>query len=210
MSSAAPACRKALTDATVRFPDRSRASDGIMGDAAHQRRRSDHNLGNAFDLTHDPTHGVDCNALSRLVITDERVTYVIWNRQIYNRARAAEGWRPYSGQNPHTHHMHVSIHAESRNDLAAWAWSPGTPPIPPTPATSAPVVHPPTQVLKKGMEVPNVRILQRRLNHFGARLATDGDFGDKTLAAVEAFQRNNRLKVDGIVGRNTWRALYKS
>ncbi len=209
MSSEAPTCRKALNDATTRFPNRSRASDGIMGDAAHQRRRSDHNMGNAFDLTHDPTNGVDCNALSRLVISDERVTYVIWNRQIYNRSRAGEGWRPYSGSNPHTHHMHVSIQSGARNNLAAWAWSPGSAPIPPTPASGAPVNHPPSQVLRKGDKGPNVIILQRRLNAAGSRLVPDGDFGNKTHEQVLAFQRRNNLVADGIVGRRTWRALYR-
>ncbi len=210
MASAAPACRKALTDATARFPNRNRASDGIMGDAAHQRRRSDHNLGNAFDLTHDPINGVDCNALSRLVISDARVTYVIWNRQIYNRSRADEGWRAYGGANPHTHHMHVSIRAVSRNDLAAWAWTPGGAPIPQSPTSSPPVTHPPSEVLRKGSNGTNVKTLQRRLNHHGARLATDGDFGDRTHAAVLAFQRARRLEVDGIVGRKTWRALFQN
>jgi hypothetical protein len=95
-----------------------------MGDTAHQKRKSDHNDGNAFDLTHDPDHGVDCNELSLQVIDDSRVTYVIWNSQIYNRSRSAEGWRHYTGTNPHTKHMHVSIQAKSRNDLAPWPWSP--------------------------------------------------------------------------------------
>lgn len=127
MSTPAPACRQALRDATARWGSRNRASDGIMGDARHQLRPSDHNLGNAFDLTHDPANGVDCERLSRLVIDDPRVTYVIWNRQIYNRARASEGWRDYNGSNPHTHHMHVSIRAQSREDLSPWVWSPGQP-----------------------------------------------------------------------------------
>jgi hypothetical protein len=127
MATAAPACKQALRDATARWGSRSRASDGIMGDAAHQTRPSDHNLGNAYDLTHDPTNSVDCERLSRLVINDTRVTYVIWNREIYSRARAAEGWRTYSGSNPHTHHMHVSISASSRDDESAWPWSPGEP-----------------------------------------------------------------------------------
>ncbi len=125
MSTPAPACRQALRDATARWGSRNRASDGIMGDARHQARTSDHNLGNAFDLTHDPTNGVDCERLSRLVINDPRVTYVIWNHQIYNRARASEGWRAYTGSNPHTHHMHVSIRAASRADTSDWVWSPG-------------------------------------------------------------------------------------
>jgi hypothetical protein len=124
MPSPALSCVKALKDATAKWPDRKRASDGIMGDAAHQKRKSDHNDGNAFDLTHDPENGVDCHELSLQVINDTRVTYVIWNHKIYNRGMAAKGWRNYTGTNPHTKHMHVSIQAKSRNDLAPWPWTP--------------------------------------------------------------------------------------
>lgn len=129
MPTAAPCCRQALKDATLHWPLRNRAADGIMGDDAHKKRKSDHNLGNAFDLTHDPEHGVDCGVLSRQVVNDSRVTYVIWNKQIYNRGDTAPAWRPYTGSNPHTKHMHVSIRAESRDDTSAWAWTPvATPP----------------------------------------------------------------------------------
>ena len=130
MPTAAPCCRQALKDATLQWPLRNRAADGIMGDAAHQKRKSDHNLGNAFDLTHDPDHGVDCAVLSRQVINDERVTYVIWNKQIYNRADVAPAWRPYTGTNPHTKHMHVSIRVKSREDTSAWPWTPAATPAP--------------------------------------------------------------------------------
>lgn len=148
MATAAPSCIKALKDATLRWPKRNRASDGMIGDAAHQTRKSDHNLGNAFDLTHDPKNGVDCEKLSRDVIWDSRVTYVIWNRKIAHREklllrlrRAADEdctyryyvepnyepvWEDYLGPNPHTKHMHVSISSDSRDDLSAWPWSPDT------------------------------------------------------------------------------------
>lgn len=115
----APACRAALDEATRLWPTRNRASDGICGDASHQARRSDHNLGNAWDLTHDPAAGVDCNQLAEQMIHDPRVTYVIWNRRIYNRSVASH-WRTYTGSNPHTHHMHVSIGAASRGDVRPW------------------------------------------------------------------------------------------
>lgn len=123
MGTAARSCLKALQDAIGRWPNRNTAGDGIMGDTAHQARKSDHNDGNAFDLTHDPAHGVDCRLLSRQVISDGRVTYVIWNRQIYSRERASEGWRKYDGANPHDHHMHVSIRTTSREDVSMWPWS---------------------------------------------------------------------------------------
>ena len=107
--------RAALDEANVRWPKRSRISDGTIGDQAHSSRYSDHNVGargyiHAFDLTNDPANGCDCVVLAEhLRLTrDPRVSYVIWNRRIWNPSRDI-GWRPYSGSNPHDKHMHVSI-----------------------------------------------------------------------------------------------------
>jgi peptidoglycan hydrolase-like protein with peptidoglycan-binding domain len=52
-----------------------------------------------------------------------------------------------------------------------------------------------------------VKTLQTRLNVWGATLTVDGDFGAATLAAVKAFQTQQKLTVDGIVGPQTWSAL---
>lgn len=209
MASPAPCCKKALADATARYPNRNRASDGIMGDANHKARKSDHNLGNAFDLTHDPNNGVDCGVLSRLVMSDKRITYIIWNREIYVVSKASKGWQKYVGTNPHTKHMHVSIRNDARDDLSAWAWSPGEKAIlvlPP--AKNSP--QPPSEVLKLGSRGKNVIILQTRLNHHGAKLIIDGDFGKKTHQAVLSFQKRRGLKEDGIVGKLTWATLFKN
>lgn len=78
-----------------RAPDRSKASDGFIGDAAHASRASDHNPwvldGNmgvvtAFDITHDPARGCDANELAEAIrgSRDPRVKYIIWNRRIAN------------------------------------------------------------------------------------------------------------------------------
>lgn len=62
--------------------------------------------------------------------------------------------------------------------------------------------------LAKGMMGPQIRTLQVLLNGFNAAgLVVDGDFGDKTYAAVLAYQRSRRLAVDGVVGRETWTQL---
>ncbi|MEU1512870.1 peptidoglycan-binding protein [Streptomyces sp. NPDC005811] len=50
--------------------------------------------------------------------------------------------------------------------------------------------------------------LQSLLNHHGADLAVDGDFGPLTYSAVRDFQAEKGLSVDGQVGTNTKAALY--
>jgi N-acetylmuramoyl-L-alanine amidase len=57
-----------------------------------------------------------------------------------------------------------------------------------------------------------VRDLQQRLAAFGSDVAPDepGSFGTGTHAAVRAFQDARGLRVDGIVGRETWSALVES
>lgn len=49
--------------------------------------------------------------------------------------------------------------------------------------------------------------LQRLLNAQGFTLKLDGDFGSVTESAVRAFQRQQHLRVNGIVNDQTWRLL---
>lgn len=119
----APAALRALRDADAAFPGRSRASDGIMGDARHQAGASDHNTGDAFDLTVDHEHGVEGADIAAAAKLDPRTKYVIFDRRIWNPSISPE-WRAYHGANPHTHHVHVSIRREAREDATAWPWAP--------------------------------------------------------------------------------------
>lgn len=119
----APACVAALRDANARWPGRKKVSDGIMGDARHQASKSDHNLGNAVDITHDPASGCDGNLLAVDAMRDPRVSYIIWNAQIWNTS-ISPAWRPYKGSNPHRHHVHISVRAEAREDASPWPWAP--------------------------------------------------------------------------------------
>jgi hypothetical protein len=108
-----------LLQVNAEAPHRSKASDGSIGDAAHASRVSDHNpwvqlngLGivTARDFTHDPAGGFDAYRFAEILKArkDPRIKYVISNRRIWSLARDREGWRPYNGENPHTHHTHVS------------------------------------------------------------------------------------------------------
>ena len=62
--------------------------------------------------------------------------------------------------------------------------------------------------LRTGSTGGNVKSLQILLNGKGYKCGScDGDFGNKTLAAVKAYQKDAGLVVDGIVGAKTWAAL---
>ncbi len=134
---AVPAVKAALAEATERWPDRNKASDGTIGDPAHSNRTSDHNPDErghvlAFDLTCDLDNGCDAHKLVREAVArgDKRIKYAISERQIWSHARRKEGWRPYSGPNPHETHAHVSVERRYENDTSPW-WAIPEPPITP-------------------------------------------------------------------------------
>lgn len=117
-------------------PNRSKASDGFIGDAAHQATASDHNpehpppAGNpdyqvdAGDFTQDAAHGADMAVVSEAirVSKDPRVSYVIYNRRIFSGPEGPQPWvwRPYSGTDPHTNHMHVSVRDATHDQTQDW------------------------------------------------------------------------------------------
>lgn len=127
MAEEALACRALLNQANVRWPKRSKASDGILPSRAHttQNPTSDHEKGEAADITHDPVNGPDMRVeAERLRVRcknrdERRVKYLIFNRQIAS-ADLNWAWRRYSGSNPHTTHLHVSIVASARDDDGTW------------------------------------------------------------------------------------------
>lgn len=110
------------------WPNRSRVSDGWIGDAAHQSRESDHNpwiidngigVVTARDITRDDEHGPDLELLAYTLIDDSRTKYVIFNSRI-----ASQGgpWRPYTGSNPHDRHLHLSVNSfrSDYDDTSSW------------------------------------------------------------------------------------------
>lgn len=67
-------------------------------------------------------------------------------------------------------------------------------------------------IIKIGTRGDIVKIIQRRLVYFAYThmpSGVDGIFLDETLKAIKDFQKKKGLVVDGIVGANTWKALFK-
>ena len=122
------AARALLGSLSALFPKRNRASDGIMPSAAHmvQNPRSDHNKGLAVDITHDPANGVDAGKLFYSLRRDPRTSYLIFNRKIWNKSiddKDGAG-RRYTGSNPHTAHIHVSILGSMGGIGESWLGAP--------------------------------------------------------------------------------------
>lgn len=200
-------------------PGRSIVNDGIVGDAAHQSRTSDHNpwvngppgVVTAIDITHDPKHGVDSYALAEYFRThpDKRIKYIISNRRIAGNAAYASRnktkpwtWDRYSLKNPHDCHMHISVESRpglyddaSDWDLSGFSFKPDT---------SAPKTEE-RPILRRGAKGADVKRLQQLLGK-----DQDGVFGPLTENAVRDFQSTHGIGVDGIVGSYTWRELEKS
>lgn len=223
-------------------PGRSKASDGTIGDAQHAASDSDHNPNDddvvtARDFTHDPDSGADMHRISRRIVAvlPPALKYVIWDRKIWSRARASEGWRTYRGPNAHTRHMHVSVgrgpdgHSTGPyDDTSPWGLraSGGTVPRPSQPTT-------PDSIEEIVMSLPTIRdnrapaADKRRAqallaangfppaHSFNSKGEPDGIWGPGSTSALKRFQAARNVpgsvksngEGDGVLGARTWAAL---
>lgn len=199
----APACKALLAEATHLWPNRSRASDGICASPKHSQQNptSDHETGDAADLTDDKAGGCDADAFAEAlrVGRDPRVKYVICNRRMFSSyatgKRKAWEWGPYTGANPHEKHTHVSILPGARNNTSPWFG-----------------VHAPASVLhstiRAGSSGAAVSMWQQLLNDVASQhLTVSGRFDPYTVEATKDFQRFFHLDADGVVGPKTWAAM---
>ena len=100
-------------------------------------------------------------------------------------------------------HCSVEVKRSSTTDKS-WGWTHYAIPK----GIDGKIISKPT--IRRGDQGPYVAECQQdliQLDYDVGATGADGKFGRKTEAAVKAFQANNGLKVDGIVGQATWGAL---
>jgi hypothetical protein len=125
-------------------PDRDRASDGAIGDTAHQHEVSDHNPDETGSVPiHDPdkinevhaidvdsdlrTPGVDMERVVQFLLArcrsgaETRLRYIIYYQRIWS---ASDGWRerPYTGASQHREHAHFSASYDSAKEASTASW----------------------------------------------------------------------------------------
>ena len=189
-------------EVNARWPNRSKASDGWIGDVKHQATTSDHNpdsrgIVHAIDIT---ASGVEMAAIIAALKKHPSVNYFIHKGQIWERSRGFVP-RKYTGPDPHLHHIHISILHGVAAENNATPWLAQQAPVAAKP-TPAPAKYNLTRMLKKGSQGADVKELQKKV---GA--TADGIFGPKTHNAVVAYQKSKKLAADGIVGKSTANAL---
>ena len=229
----APALDRLRDEVNAKWPNRSKASDGTIGDASHSARTSDHNPNsrgsvNAMDITKS---GIDTDVLIAAAKKHPSVRYIIHNRRIMNRDIGNFRSRPYSGSNPHTQHVHISLYQRRSAEDDKRSWGLGKPssstpskPKPSKPGTKAPTFPLPAghwygpesknpknhsgywQKDRAGIRTWQNQMLKRGWSGIGK---ADGRFGDESYKVARQFQAEKGLSVDGGVGRQTWDASWE-
>lgn len=178
----------------AKWPNQNNAGDGSIGDASHAARKSDHNpnVRRSVNAIDEDERGIHMPTLMVAFMMHPSARYVIYERDIWHVNRS---WRceTYTGDNPHDKHGHFSIHQtvkaeQSKTEFGVTAW--------------------PTLI--NGSTGRAVSELQAYLNVYNSdskvgQLYVDGHFGDKTEAAVKAYQARFSVAggVDGVVGVHT-------
>ena len=119
----APSLVRLWPDLDARWPHRDHRTDGWYASPS-TRKSKGHNPGHngyshAIDVDKD---GIDQMWLINNIAKDDKVLwYIIWNRTLYSNTY---NWVPrhYSGDNPHTDHLHIEIYQTSYAETWGGRW----------------------------------------------------------------------------------------
>lgn len=129
------------TDFNTACPTRDKASDGWIGDLAHQTGSSGHNPDESGKGEYEDADNIDevraidvdkdlrCGTVTMLKIIQKilqtpndlkRLKYIIFNRVIWSKSN---GWQPraYTGSNPHDKHAHFSGDPLYDDNVTPWS-----------------------------------------------------------------------------------------
>lgn len=171
---------------------------------------SSHAFGAAVDLGYGDRHGgpglavIEAQVLPWLI--ENSAELGIQRIHLYQRTRYWEAGRGWVDKSPGAGNdwIHVETHPDRWADITPIAQrllegSQSASSVPQAP--TAPKY--PGRPLKRGSTGQAVKEIQRALG-----LTDDGKYGPQTEARVSAWQTEQKLTADGIVGPVTWKALF--
>ena len=213
----APALDQLRAEVNALWPNRSKASDGTIGDAAHSARTSDHNPNarrsvNAIDIT---ASGIDTGKLINAAKAHPSVRYIIHRGRIMNRDIGNFQSRRYGGSNPHNTHVHISIYQSATAERRTQSWGLANAKGGGTSGGGNRYGNPKAkhELGSRGLSLydagTDVADLQQRLKKLKRYTGgtVDGYYGPAVKSAVERYQRSRGLTADGIAGPKTIKAL---
>lgn len=143
MATLAPSLRRLFQEIDSTWPHRDRRTDGWLrwpqNGISKGHNPAANGVVHAIDVDRD---GLDPMAIVRNIRKPSGVLwYIIWNRTLYSNTY---GWSPraYTGDNPHTDHLHIEIYQTSAAENYSGSWNigvqqgiggPGGSPIPDIP-----------------------------------------------------------------------------
>jgi len=178
----------------------------------------------AFGAAHDYSYrrdGNHPNAPSRDTVENEVIPWLIEHHEVLGIQRIHDYWakrywevgRGWIGRPPGAVNDH--LHLEVTPDTWGYASPISERIVEGLPAqTTQPAFvdgpRYPGHVTKRGSSAKSrVKLIQRELKMLGYKVGpVDGIFGPMTEGAVKTFQSDQHLTVDGLVGPNTWKALF--
>jgi len=216
----APSLVTLRAEINKRWPKRSKASDGWIGDTSHSARASDHNpawgasgrsrgIVRAIDVT---SSGIDANDVIRDLMQDPRTYYIIHKGRIRSRTYGFAN-RVYTGSNAHNSHIHISVMHTEAAGFRQGVWLSKVAKSPLGRSVSASKMRAAFKAAKAGRvtKLPNAGAVQRMLKKKGCNPGKiDGRIGPATFRAFRQFERQQDFKfADGIPSSRGLVVLFK-